>query len=63
MYKKKCVDDNGEEVHHLSYVRIMESYLDFANELTQLEYVAQELDASVLITIRYHTELAGEGCE
>ena len=41
----------------------MESCLDFANELTQLEYVAQELNSSVLITIKYHAELAGEGCE
>ena len=41
----------------------MESCLDFANELTQLEYVAQELDSSILITTKYHAELAGEGCE
>jgi len=41
----------------------MESCLDLANELTQIEYVAQKLDSSVLITTKYHAELAGEGCE
>jgi len=64
MYKNICVNDNGEELHDLSIIQIMESCLDFANELTQIEYVVQNLDSSsVLITTKYHAELAGEGCE
>jgi hypothetical protein len=39
------------------------SCLDFAEEMTALQHVRNELGVSVIITPKFHTELAGEGIE
>lgn len=59
-------DDNGEnldgaECWSLKY--LMASCLDFAGELTALQHVGQVLGVSVLITPKFHAEMAGEGIE
>ena len=41
----------------------MASCLDFAQELTALQHVGSELGVSVIITPKFHCELAGEGIE
>ena len=42
---------------------LMASCLDFAEELTALEHVGKELGVSVVISPKFHAELAGEGIE
>jgi hypothetical protein len=42
---------------------LMASCLDFAQEMTALEHVGSELGVSVIITPKFHAELAGEGIE
>jgi hypothetical protein len=41
----------------------MASCLNFAEELTALQHVGQQLGVSVIITPKFHAELAGEGVE
>jgi hypothetical protein len=41
----------------------MASCLDFAEEMTALQHVGSELGVSVIITPKFHAELAGEGIE
>ena len=38
----------------------METSTDYENEVSQIEYVCQELDAQVLLTTKFHAEYAGE---
>ena len=42
---------------------LMASCLNFAEELTALQHVGQQLGVSVIITPKFHAELAGEGVE
>ncbi|KAI2498015.1 hypothetical protein MHU86_16452 [Fragilaria crotonensis] len=59
-------DEDGnvlEDAENWSLKYIMASCLDFAEELTALQYVGQELGVSVIITPKFHAELAGEGIE
>ena len=58
-YKKLCVDEDGEEIEEYSMLRLMESCLDFANEITEMEVVGKELGCSIVCTTKYHAELAG----
>ena len=62
-YKVKCVDEEGKIVPHLSLQQLLASCDDFMNEKCQLEYIAEKLGATVLITTKYHAEYAGEGIE
>ncbi len=41
----------------------MASCLDFAEEVTALQHLGNELGVSVLITPKFHAEMAGEGVE
>ncbi len=52
-----------EDAENWSLKYIMASCLDFAEELTALQYVGHELGVSVIITPKFHAELAGEGIE
>ena len=59
-------DDDGEVLEgaeNWSLKYLMASCLDFAEELTALQHVGNELGVSVLITPKFHAELAGEGIE
>ena len=42
---------------------LMASCLDFAEEVTALQHVGNELGVSVIISPKFHAELAGEGIE
>ncbi|KAI2497133.1 hypothetical protein MHU86_17394 [Fragilaria crotonensis] len=42
---------------------LMASCLDFAQELTALQHVGKELGVSVIISPKFHAEMAGEGIE
>ena len=42
---------------------LIASCLDFAEELTALQHVGKELGVSVIITPKFHAEMAGEGIE
>ena len=48
---------------NFSLVHMMESCIDFYNEMSQLEYVCKSLGVTALITTKYHAEYAGEGVE
>ena len=52
-----------KEMRHFSLLTMLKLQQDFANEVSQLEYVAQSLGARVIITTKYHAEYAGEGIE
>lgn len=41
----------------------MESCLDFANEISELQTVGEAIDCRVLATPKFHAEIAGEGVE
>lgn len=63
-YRKKSVDDDGFLVKEYSLTHSMLGECsDFANELSQLEYVCSECGVEALITTKYHAEYAGEGIE
>jgi hypothetical protein len=42
---------------------LMTSCLDFAKEMTALQHVGSQLGVSVIITPKFHAELAGKGVE
>jgi hypothetical protein len=59
-------DDDGEALEgaeNWSLKYLMATCLDFAEEMTALQHVGNELGVSVLITPKFHAELAGEGIE
>jgi hypothetical protein len=41
----------------------MASFLNFAEEMTALQHVGKELGVSVIISPKFHAEMAGEGIE
>ena len=53
-YKMKVLDDTGNLVPELSLVYMLEQCHDFLNEMSQLEYVCEQLKTKVLITTKYH---------
>jgi hypothetical protein len=46
-----------------SSVKMMESCLDFANEITELQPVGEKMGVRVISTTKFHAEMAGEGIE
>ncbi|KAI2492116.1 hypothetical protein MHU86_22452 [Fragilaria crotonensis] len=59
-------DDDGEVLEgaeEWSLRVLMASCLDFAEEMTALQHVGKELGVSVIISPKFHAELAGEGIE
>ena len=62
-YKKRAEDEDGNLIPEFSLVHLMESRIDFYNEMSQLEFVCKSLGARALITTKYHAEYAGEGIE
>ena len=52
-----------KENREYSLLTMLKNQPDFANEVSQLEYVATSLGARVIITTKYHAEYAGEGIE
>jgi hypothetical protein len=61
-----ATDANGEVLdgaEEWSLKVLMASCLDFAQELTALQHVGKELGVSVIISPKFHAEMAGEGIE
>jgi hypothetical protein len=61
-----ATDDDGEVLEGAedwSLRCLMASCLDFAEEMTALQHVGNQLGVSVKITPKFHAELAGEGVE
>ncbi|KAI2499926.1 hypothetical protein MHU86_14547 [Fragilaria crotonensis] len=59
-------DSDGEvleDAERWSLKYLMASCLDFAEEMTALQHVGKELGVSVIITPKFHAEMAGEGIE
>ena len=52
---------NKEEIPEFSLLTMLKTQPEFANKVSQLEYVAKYLGARVIITTKYHAEYAGEG--
>jgi len=44
-------------------MHMMENCFDFANEMSQLEFVCKSLGGRAVITTKFHAEYAGEGVE
>ena len=59
-YKKIAIDEAGDEIFERSLLRMMESCLDFADEITQMEVMGNKMGIKILCTTKYHAELAGE---
>jgi hypothetical protein len=61
-----ATDANGEAIdgaEEWSLRVLMASCLDFAEEMTALQHVGKELGVSVIISPKFHAEMAGEGIE
>lgn len=46
-----------------SLLSLMESCLDFANKITELQSMGKEPGVEVMITPKFHADIAGEGIE
>ena len=57
------LDDNNEMVEEFSLEHLMSECTDFVNEVSQLEYVCEQLGVRALFTTKYHAEMADEGVE
>jgi predicted transcriptional regulator len=55
--------DNVEGSEQWSLKYVMASCQDFAEELTALQHVGQDLGVTVHITPKFHAEMAGKGIE
>ena len=51
------------EQHNFSLVTLMESCLDFAREISRLQRIAERYKMQVIMTPKYHAEIAGVGIE
>ena len=58
-----AVDEDGEEVIHLLLLRLIAQCLDFVNEFTKIEIMTEKMGVFIMITTKYHAELAGEDVE
>ena len=62
-YQKISTDDDGKIIDERSLVVLMASCLDFANEISELQTVGEKLGIEVMLTPKFHCEIAGEGIE
>ena len=62
-YQAMKYDNEGNLVKEFSLQYLLGQCADFQNEVSQLEFVCEQLGATALITPKYHAELAGEGIE
>jgi hypothetical protein len=56
-------DDAGAVDEELSLQCLVESCLDFANEITELRLMGEKKGVRVLSTAKFHAEMAGKGIE
>ena len=62
-YQAMKYDNEDNLVKEFSLQYLLGQCADFQNEVSQLEFVCEQLGATALITPKYHAELAGEGIE
>jgi hypothetical protein len=62
-YRKISTDNNGEVIDDRSLVILMASCLDFANEISQLQAIGEKMGSEIMLTPKFHCEMAGEGIE
>ena len=62
-YRKISTDDDGKVIEDRSLVILMASCLDFANEISQLQAIGTQMGSEVMLTPKFHCEMAGEGIE
>ena len=64
MYVAKIkADDDAETENKIQYSDVLADCPNFANELTSLQHLADELRSSIDCSTKSHPELAGEGIE
>ena len=56
-------DADGAVDEELSLQCLMESCLDFANEITELQSMGEKMGVRVILTTKFHVEMAGERIE
>jgi hypothetical protein len=56
-------DFDGTVNEELSLQCLMESYLDFTNGSTELQWMGEEMGIRVISTTNFCAEMAGEGIE
>ena len=61
MYQKVAVDKDGGKVIHLPLLRLMEQCLNFFNEVTEMEIMAEKMGVCIMVNMKYHTKLVDEG--
>ena len=61
MYRKLAVDNEGEEIIKYSLLRLIDQFIDFVNEVTEMEITAERPGVLVKCTTKYHAELTGGG--
>ena len=59
-YRKISTDDDGEIIDDRSLVILMASCLDFANEISELQSVGEEMGIEVMLTPKFHCEQVKE---
>lgn len=62
-YKLTATDHDGELIEEYSLRHLMSNCTDFATEKSQLQSIAEEYDMEVIMTPKYHCEIAGCGIE
>ena len=62
-YRKIKKNDDGEIIEEYSLEILIESCLDFANEISELQTVGEAIDCRILATPKFHAEIASEGVE
>ena len=60
---KKASNNNTSDDLSMSLPHMLAECDDFKNEICQLEYIGKCIGVKVLITPKFHAELAGEGIE
>ena len=59
-YKLRSTGDDDNLLPNFSLVHLMENYADFANEMSQLEFVCKSLGVRAAITTKFHADYACE---
>ena len=60
---KSNADDICNKSDNYCLPKILSKCKDFKEELCQLQYIGQQLGSIILITPKFHAEMAGEGIE
>ena len=62
-YKLESTDEDGQMIEEYSLRHLMSNCTDFDTEKSQLQTIAEKYDMEVIMTPKYHCEIAGCGIE